>query len=79
MQGLLEVVNLHAKAVGIRINASKTKVMSAFIAGEQRQAVLLDDEPVEGSMFNANGQGTEENRNRITHAHFAFFRLQSCL
>ncbi len=31
MQGLLEAVNRHAAAVGMRINASKTKVMSALI------------------------------------------------
>ncbi len=56
-------VNSHAAAVGMRTNASKTKVMSPLITGEQRQAVLLDE--VEkfkyfGSMFVANGQGTEE-------------------
>ncbi len=42
--------------------------MSALIPGEQHQAVLLDGEPLEdvdkfkylGSMFFANGQGTEE-------------------
>ncbi len=48
MQGLLEAVNRHAFAVGMRINASKTKVMPALIPGEQRQAVLLDGEPLEG-------------------------------
>ncbi len=47
MQGLLEAVNRHAAAVTMRLNASKTKVMSALIPGEQRQAVLLDDEPLE--------------------------------
>ncbi len=36
MQGLLEAVNRHAAAVGMRINASRTKVMSALIPGEQR-------------------------------------------
>ncbi len=35
MQGLLEAVNHHAAAVGMRINASKTKVMSALIPGVQ--------------------------------------------
>ncbi len=45
MQGLLEAVNCHAAAVGMRINASKTKVMSALIPGEQRQAVLIEGEP----------------------------------
>ncbi len=36
MQGLLEAVNRQAAAVGMRINASKTKVMSKLIRGEQR-------------------------------------------
>ncbi len=47
MHGLLEAVNRHAATVGMRINASKTKMMPARIPGEQRQAVLLDDEPLE--------------------------------
>ncbi len=38
MQGLFEAVNRNAAAV--RINASNTKVMSALIPGELRQAVL---------------------------------------
>ncbi len=46
MQGLLEAVNRHAAAVGMRINASKTKVMSALNLGEQRQAVLRDGGPL---------------------------------
>ncbi len=87
MQGLLEAVNRHAVAVGMRINASKTKVMSALIPGEQRQAVRLDDEPLEDvekfkylcSMLVANGQGTGEIRSRINLARSAFSRLQSCL
>ncbi len=52
MRGLLE-------AVGMRINTSKTKVMSALIPGEQCRAILLGGEPLEhvrklkylGSMF----------------------------
>ncbi len=67
MRGLLEAVNCHAAAVGMRIYASKTKVMSALIPGEQR------------SMFVTNGQGTEEIRSRIILARYAFSRLQSCL
>ncbi len=63
MQGLLDAVNRHAAAVGMRINASKTKAMSALVPDEQRQTVLLDGEPLEdvekfkylGSMFVANG------------------------
>ncbi len=47
MQGLLEAVNRNAAAVCMRIDASNTKVMSALIPGELRQAVLLDGEPLE--------------------------------
>ncbi len=87
MQGQLETANRHAAAVGMRINASKTKVMSALIPGEQRQAVLPNGEPLEdvenfkylGSMFVANGQGAGEIRSRITLASSAFPRLQSYL
>ncbi len=87
MQGLPEAVNRHAAAVGMRINASTTKVMSPLIPGEQRQVVLLDCEPLEdvdrfkylGSTFVANGQGTEGIRSRINLARSAFSRLQSCL
>ncbi len=46
MQGLLESVNHHAIAVGMGINPSKTNVLSAFIPGERRQAVLLHGEPL---------------------------------
>ncbi len=50
--------------------------MSALIPGEQRQAVLLDGEPLEDvdkfkcldSMFVANSQVTEEIRSRIDFA-----------
>ncbi len=45
MQGLLEAVNRYSTAVGMHINASKTKVMPIHILGEQHQAVLFDDEP----------------------------------
>ncbi len=47
MQGLIEAVNRHAAAVGMSINAAKTKVMPALIPGEQRQAVLFDGEPLQ--------------------------------
>ncbi len=61
-------------------------VMSTLISGEQRQVVLLDDEPLEyddrlkylGSMFIANGQGADKTRRRMSLARFAFSRQQSC-
>ncbi len=46
MQSLLEALNLQAAAVDTSINASKVKVMSALIPGEQHQAALLDGEPL---------------------------------
>ncbi len=62
--------------VGMRI-----KVMSALIPGEQRQAALLDGEPLEdidkfkylGSMFIANGHGTEDFKSKINLDRFAFW------
>ncbi len=83
----MQVVNSYAAAVGMRIDASKTKVMSALIPGELRRSVLLDDEPLEdvdkfkhlGSMFIANDQGTEEIRTRINLVRPAFSSLRSCL
>ncbi len=48
LQTLVEDVNRRAAAVGMRINAPITKVMSAFIPGDQRQAFLLDGEHLEG-------------------------------
>ncbi len=47
MQGLLETVIRHAVAVGMRIDGSKTNVMSTLIPDEQHQVVLLDGEPLE--------------------------------
>ncbi len=84
MQGLLEAVNRHAAAVGMRINASKTKVFSARIHGEKCQVVLLDGESLGevdklkylGSMFAVNCLGTEEIRSRIYLARSAFSRRQ---
>ncbi len=72
MQGLLEAVNRHAAAVGMRINASKTKVMPALIPGVDKFKYL-------GSMFVVNGQGTEKIRSRNNLARSAFPPLQSCL
>ncbi len=58
-----------------------------FYTGKQRRTVLPDDESLEdldkfqclGSMFVANGQGTEEIRSWLNLARSAFSRLQPCL
>ncbi len=84
---MLGAVSCHAAAVGMRINSSKTKVMSTLVPGEQLQAVLLDGEPLEdvdkvkyvGSMFVASGQGTGSVRSSINLARSAFSRLQPYL
>ncbi len=47
MRRLLEAVGHCAATVGMCINVSETKVMSAFIGGEQCQAVLLNGGPLE--------------------------------
>ncbi len=78
MHGLLESVNRHAAGVGMCNNASRTKVMSAPIPREQRQAVLLDGEPLE-DVDKFTYFGTEEIRSRINFARTTFSRLQSCL
>ncbi len=44
MLDLLEAVNNHTITVGIRIDASKVKVMLALTMAEQYQAVLLNGE-----------------------------------
>ncbi len=44
MQDLLEAVNRHAALAGMRINASKTKMMSELVSDEKRQAGLLEVE-----------------------------------
>ncbi len=63
--------------VGINIDVLKTKVMSALIPGEQYEEVCKFK--YLGSMFIANGQGTEDIRSRIYLALSAFSRLKSCL
>ncbi len=61
---MLEAVNHHAAAFGLRINTLKTKVMSVRIPGEQRQVV-------------ANAQGTEEVRNKTSSTFFVLSGLIS--
>ncbi len=77
MHGLLEAFNRHATAVGMRINASKTKMMPAFIPREQCHAVLLDGEPLDG--VNGFKYITEKVRSKYDLARSAFSSPQSCL
>ncbi len=79
MGHFLNVISCVDDTVGMHMNASKTDVMSALIPGEQRQAVLLDSEPLDDVDKFKYYQGTEEIRSRINLARPAFPRLQSCL
>ncbi len=80
MQDLLESVNRHAAV-------SRRKLMPTLNPHEERQAVLLDGEPLEdaykfkylGSRFIASGQGTKQIRNRVNLARPAFSHLKFCL
>lgn len=71
----------------MRINAAKTKVMTALLPPEAQQPILLDGTPLEmvdhftylGSSFVPNGQGGDEIERRINLARVAFNRLQKCL
>ncbi len=47
VQDLLGAVNHHSSTSGTRINASKIKVMLAFIPGKKHQVTLFDGEPLE--------------------------------
>ncbi len=66
VQDLLGAVNHHSTTSGMRIIASKIKVMLAFIPGKKHQATLFDGEPLEdndkfkylGSMFVQNSRGS---------------------
>ncbi len=68
IQGLFKAVDHYATAIGTCIIASEAKVMSSLIRGKQRQAALIDGEPLEGfgelkclsSMFNAKGQSNQK-------------------
>ncbi len=70
----------------MHMNASKTKVMSAFVPGGQHQVGLLDDEPLEDAdnsqtsvFFFANAHGTEKIRSRINLVRSTFSCLKSRL
>ncbi len=47
MKILVEALNSHTTVVGMRINATKANMMSAFISDEQRQGSLFTGEPLE--------------------------------
>ncbi len=76
---------MHPRVIVLNQNHTHGECLWKLIL--HKQTVLLVGEPLEdvenfkylGSMFVANGQGTEEIRSRINLARSAFFRLQFCL
>ena len=87
IQQMLNKVNQCAKAVGLCINTSKTKIMDSHPTPDAQRPITLDGIPLEevdnfkylGSSFLATGQGYAEISCRINQARAAFARLQPCL
>ncbi len=80
VQSFLYVVS--CPVIGMRIKASRAKVVSVLTHEELRQAVLLDDKALEEadkSKDDDEGLMTEGIRSRIHFTRCAFPRLQSCL
>ncbi len=71
MQDLLKAVNHHAATDGISMNASKTKLMSAPIQGEQWRVIVIDGESLEDAwqievtQLDVSGQCPNDIRSRI--------------
>lgn len=84
IQTVLNRIQEKAAAIGMRINASKTKILSAGIPQAERSSVTLNGETLEetdsfkylGCTFIGTGQGINEIEARINAARAAFCRLQ---
>lgn len=84
IQMVLNRIQEKAAAIGMRINASKTKILSAGIPQAERSSVTLNGETLEetdsfkylGCTFIGTGQGMNEIETRINAARAAFCRLQ---
>ncbi len=87
VRGALEGIERYTAAVGLRVNAAKTKVLSAQIAASQQKQLFLEGVPLEevaafkylGASFNATGQAVQEIESRINSARMAFNRLHTAL
>ncbi len=74
-------------AVGLRINAAKTKVLSAQVAASQQRQLFLKVVPLEevasfthlGASFTATGQAEQEIESPINSARLAFNCLHTAL
>ncbi len=87
VQEMVNGVHRFANAVWLRINAAKTKLISAQMSPLSRGTIILDGVPLEevsssknlGAPFTATGQAVGEIAARINLARAAFNRLHSSL
>ncbi len=87
VQEMVNGVNRFANAVGLRINAAKTKVLSAQMNPSSRGTIILDGVPLEevasfkylGASFTATGQAVGEIAARINLERATFNRLHTSL
>ncbi len=87
LQQMVNGVHRFADAVGLRINAAKTKVLSAQMNPSSRCTITLNGLPLEevwsskylGASFAATGQAVGEIKARINLAGATFNRLHTSL
>lgn len=84
IQNAVDNIVAMSKEVGLSINTSKTKVLSALVPADQRNIISLEGEPIEevdsfaylGSKCTATGQGFSDIERRISLARHVFSSLQ---
>ncbi len=87
IQSALNNIELYSKVVGLRINASKTKVMSTQPRPGAQHVITLGGVPLAevaafkhvGPSFTATGQAKDEITGRMGRARSAFTRLKATL
>jgi hypothetical protein len=87
MQDVLNRIDNVSRSVGLRINASKTKIFSSCVPNAEISRVILSGVAIEevhhfrylGSTFLPNGQSKDEITARIDAARKAFFQLRKPL
>ncbi len=87
VQETLEGIERYAAAVGLRIDAAKTKVLSAQVANSQQRQLFPEGVPLEevaafkylGASFIASGQTVQGIESRINSVQMAFNRLHTAM
>ena len=87
VQSVIDQIAQVSALVGLKINSTKTKVMSAGIPAQDTVPITLGGTALEevssfsylGSTVTPNGQSADDVTTRINKAHSAFGRLQRCL